>query len=288
MDLNGRGKWFALMTATFLILLLALFACSNGSSTPSNGTPGITSSAALSGNVSVSGSSTVQPLAEKLANAFMSRYPGIKVIVQGGGSSVGIKAAHDGTVDIGTASRELTESDPELLTHIIARDGLAFIVHPANPVNSLTIEQLRDIYSGRITNWSQVGGDDRTVHVSAREEGSGTRTTFEDIIMDKDTRVVRNSILQSSNGALLRVVNSDPAAISFISFGYLDDTVKALAIDGVAPTGDNAQTGAYPLVRPLYFLTKNQPEGIVKIFIDYCTGNEAQSIISGEGYITVK
>jgi phosphate transport system substrate-binding protein len=242
----------------------------------------------LSGTITESGSTTVQPLAEKLAGAFRTINPGVKVIIQGGGSSVGIKAAKDGTVDIGAASRELTTSDPPLVKHLVAHDGIAIIINPSNPVKNLTRTQIKKIYAGEITRWSQVGGPDREIHVSAREEGSGTRTAFEDLVMGKDIPIVKKAVLQNSNGALLQVVSSDPDAISFISFGYLtEQSIKAVSVEGVAATEANAQSGDYPVVRPLYFLTKTQPQGLVKAFLDYCSGPEAQNIVSEEGYVAI-
>jgi phosphate transport system substrate-binding protein len=217
----------------------------------------------------------------------------VKITIQGGGSGVGIKAANDGTVDIGASSRDLTKDDPALKTYILARDGIAIIVHPSNTVSNLTKEQVRDIFSGKITNWKDVGGPDQAIHVMAREEGSGTRTAFQELVMGKDAdgkaiNIVKNAILQNSSGALLQAVKGDAQAIGFDSFGYVNETVKALSIGGVAATAENAKSGIYPIVRPLYFLTKNEPTGIVKAFLDYCQSDEAQEIIVKEGYISVK
>jgi phosphate transport system substrate-binding protein len=296
---NNKIKWLCVFTSLLLVIALVLAGCSNEPASSTNTTSSIststttTSVSTLSGTITESGSTTVQPLAEKLANAFMLANPKVKVVIQGGGSAVGIKAANDSTVDIGAASRELTSSDPALVTHILARDGVAIIVNPANPINGLTKTQIRDIFSGAITNWSQVGGPNQDIHVAAREEGSGTRTAFQELVMGKDSsgnnvNIVKNAILQSSSGAILQVVKSDSQAISFDSFGYLDSSVKVLAVDGINATPANAKSGTYPIVRPLYFLTKTQPTGLIKAFIDYCTGNDAQKIIAEEGYITVK
>ncbi len=241
----------------------------------------------LTGTITTSGSTTVQPLAEKLANAFMAANPKVKIIVQGGGTSVGIKAVDQGTVDIGAASRELTSSEPALKIFTLARDGIAIIVHPSNPVNDLTRSQIVDIFSGKITNWKEVGGPDKTIHVVAREEGSGTRTAFQEMVMGKET-IAKNAILQSSSGAIAQVVKRNSQAISFDSFGYVDNTLKALSVDGVAATVENAKNGKYPIVRPLNFLTKNEPTGVVKAFLDFCQSDAAQKIISGEGYVTEK
>ena len=268
----GKGwKWLlfpivaALLVATFLLV-----GCSSGSL----------------GTITESGSTTVQPLAEKLAGAFKAQNPDINIIIQGGGSAVGIKAANDGTVDIGASSRELTASDPPLVKHLLARDGIAIIVPPSNPVTSLTKQQVIDIFSGNITNWSQVGGPNKGIDVVAREEGSGTRGAFQDLVMGT-TLIKADAILQSSNGALKTAVANDPQAIGFLSLGYIDSSVKALAMNDVPATEENAKNGTYPVVRPLYFLTKTQPTGIVKDFIDFCVGPDGQKLVAEEGYITV-
>ena len=300
MILGTKAKWLISILAILLIPVLVIAGCNNPpltsttsqntasvSTTTSNQTQTPATTSTLSGTISEVGSTTVQPLAEKLAAAFMAVNPRVKVDIKGGGTAVGIKAANDGTTDIGAASRELTKDDPSLVKHLLARDGIAIIVNPANPITGLTKAQIIDIFSGKIANWSQVGGADKDIHVAAREEGSGTRAAFQELIMGKET-IVKNAILQNSSGAIMQVVKSDAQAISFDSFGYLNSTVKALAIDGVPATEANAKSGSYPVVRPLYFLTKTQPTGLVKAFLDYCSGPEAQKLITGEGYISVQ
>jgi phosphate transport system substrate-binding protein len=304
--------WLVIL-AIIMVISLIVTGCTNpGTATVTKGTTVTTTSAAdstttristtastptlppeLSGTITESGSTTVQPLAEKLAGAFMTANPKVKITIQGGGTGVGIKSANDGTVDIGAASRELNKDDPALKTFILARDGIAIIVHPSNSVSDLTKDQVRDIFAGKITNWKDAGGKDSTIHVVAREEGSGTRAALQDMVMGKDAsgntvNIVKNAILQSSSGAVLQTVKGDAQAISFDSFGYLNDSIKALSIGGIAATGENARSGKYPIVRPLYFLTKNEPAGLVKAFLDYCQSADAQSIIAKEGYISVK
>jgi len=239
------------------------------------------------GTITTAGSTTVQPVAEKLAGAFMADHPEVGIDVMGGGSSTGVKSCNDGTVDIGMASREIKPSEPNLVKHMLARDGIAIAVHKDVPVSDLTMEQIRGIFSGAITNWNEVGGDDADIIVVAREEGSGTRAAFEEMVMDEEL-IVNTAILQPSNGAVKTTVVNTPNSIGFLSFGYLDGSVKALAVDGVAGSVENAKAGTYPIVRPLYFLTKEQPTGIVKDFIDFCLGAEGQSIVEDEGYLSVQ
>lgn len=269
MQIRKTRKWLVTpIAAAFLVATLLLTGCSGGAAN----------------TITEAGSTTVQPLAEKLSEAFKAKSPDINIVIQGGGSSVGIKSVNDETVDIGAASRELKPNEPNLVKHLIARDGIAIVVHPSNPVAGLTREQVQGIFSGNITNWSQVGGENKEIHVVAREEGSGTRGAFEELVMGKEL-IKANAILQPSNGAVRTAVSSTPQAIGFISFGYIDSSVKTLAINNVAATVENAKNGNYPLSRPLYFLTKTQPTGLVKAFIDFCLGPEGQAIVAREGYI---
>jgi phosphate transport system substrate-binding protein len=314
MKINKHNRILVLIALGILILSVILTGCTSTATTtakpttvtatttatktatattPATVIATTTAAPVLTGTITESGSTTVQPLAEKLAAAFMVANPGVKIVIQGGGTGVGIKAANDGTVDIGAASRDLTSADPALKTFMLARDGIAIIVHPSNTISDLTKAQIIDIFSGKITNWKDVDGLDKEIHVAAREEGSGTRTAFQDLVMGKDAAgvaipIIKTAILQSSSGAIMQVVKSDPQSISFDSFGYVDSSVKALSIGGIAATADNAKTGKYPIVRPLYFLTKTDPSGVVKSFLDYCTGIDAQKIVTSEGYISVK
>lgn len=248
----------------------------------------------LSGHISVAGSTTVQPLAEKLAEAFNAQNLSVQIDVQGGGSSVGVKSVGQGQVDVGMASREIKQSEldeyPDLKVFTIARDGIAIVVHPDMPVNGLTKEQVKAIFAGEITNWSEVGGPDKPIVVVAREEGSGTRAAFEEMVMggEKGPAIVDTAILQPSNGAVRTTVSTTPDSIGFLSFGYLDQSVKALAIDGVEATETNAATGAYPIVRPLNMMTKGEPTGVVKAWLDFILSDAGQAMVREEGYIAVK
>jgi len=244
----------------------------------------------LSGTITVAGSTTVQPLAELLADEFMSENPDVQVTIGGGGTSVGITSVNNGTVDIGSASRDLKSDEPQLVKHLLAKDGIAIIVKPGNPVSGLTKAQVRDIFGGVIKNWKDVGGPDHAINVVVRESGSGTRTAFEEMVMAKPepaVAIASTALEQNSNGGVKQVVGGDSYAIGFISFGYIDNTVKALSIDGVEATVENAKNETYPIVRPLYFLTKEEPTGLVKDFIDFCLSDEGQAIVADEGYISI-
>ena len=266
-------KWALLIPAVLLALGLLPAACGKQ----------------LSGTVTVAGSTTVQPLAELLAGEYMGRNPDVEVTMSGGGTSVGITSVNNGSVDIGSASRELKADEPQLVEHLLARDGIAVVVAPGNPATGLTKAQARDIFGGAISNWKDVGGPDHAINVVVRESGSGTRTAFEEMVMAKPepaVAVASTALEQSSNGGGKQVVGGDSHAIGFISFGYIDGTVKALSIDGVSATVENARNGTYPIVRPLYFLTREQPAGLVKEFIEFCLSEEGQAIVADEGYIS--
>jgi phosphate transport system substrate-binding protein len=247
----------------------------------------ITESGELSGTITTGGSTTVQPLSETLSAAFKEIFPDVNITVTGGGSSVGIKSASEGTLNIGAASRELKASEESLglVVSVLAYDGIAVVVNAEQTVTGLTTEQLKQIYAGEITNWNEVGGDNEDIVVVSREEGSGTRAAFEEMVMG-ETLIAASAILQSSTGALKTTVAGNKKAIGYISMGYLDSSVNALAIDGVAGTEANAKNGSYPIVRPLLYVTKGNPEGIVKKYIDFCRGIAGQAIVS-EDYISI-
>ncbi|NBD36329.1 MAG: phosphate ABC transporter substrate-binding protein PstS family protein [Chloroflexi bacterium] len=248
-------------------------------------------SGGASGEISVAGSTTVQPLAELFAEAFMADNPDVKIDVQGGGSSVGVKSAGQDTVDVGMASRTVKDSELEEYTDLqpfaIAYDGIAIAVHPDVPVDELTLEQVNDIFAGEITNWNEVGGPDEMMIVVSREEGSGTRAAFEDMVMGEDL-IVDTAILQPSNGSVRTTVASTPFSIGYLSFGYLDDTTKALKIDGTAPTAANAANGSYPVVRPLNMMTNGEPSDIAGAWLDFIFSDEGQTIVADEGYIPIE
>jgi phosphate transport system substrate-binding protein len=268
--MGKRGAVLTFIAALMIgVLALTATACGGGSS------------------ISESGSTTVQPLADVLATAYMKVNTGVTVVIQGGGSAAGIKAASDGTVDIGASSRDLTAGDPTLVTYLLGYDGIAIITNTGNNISGLTKQQVRDIFDGNVTNWNQVGGADHQITVICREEGSGTRTSFEGVVMSGNN-ITKSAILQTSNGALKTAVSGTPYSIGYLSLGYMDSTVKSLTFDGVACTAANIKNKAYPVSHPLYFLTKTQATGIVKDFIDYCTGSTGQAMVASEGYIPVQ
>jgi len=234
----------------------------------------------------VAGSTSVQPYAEILAEEYALLHPDQAIDIQGGGSSAGIAAAESGTADIGMSSRSLKEKEQGLWFVEIAKDGLAIITHPQNPVSYLTMEQIRNIYIAAVTDWSELGGNKGRIHVITREEGSGTRSAFEELVMDVNMTTPK-AIVQDSNGAVKQLVADDPNAIGFISLGLVDHTVKAVHIDGVAASLENVKNGSYGLYRPFYFVTGDQPDGLSQRFIDFTLSEEGQRMLTKEGLISV-
>lgn len=241
----------------------------------------------LRGSLSIAGSTSMQPLSEELAVAFMKKNPDVTVNVAGGGSSAGIKAAQEGTADIGASSRELKPEEKGTVEEtVIAKDGIAIIVHSSNQVAELTSDQVRKIFAGEITNWKDVGGRNAAINLFTREDGSGTRGAFEEIVM-QDKKISVKAGVQNSTGAIRTAVAGDENGIGYISLGALNDSVKALAIDGVEPSKETVLNGTYKISRPFLYLTKGKPEGLTKAFIDFVLSPEGQNIVGLE-FIPVK
>ncbi len=240
----------------------------------------------LSGSVSVAGSTTVLPIASEAASQFMSAHPNVTVNVQGGGSSVGITQVSQGQVDVGTSSRDLKpeESSLGLIDTKIAYDVIAVIVNPGVKVTNLTKDQVKGIFTGTITNWSQVGGDNATIAVVVRDKASGTREMFDEKALDK-TDSVTNAIETNSNGIMRDTVSSTQNAIGYISLGYLTNKVKSIQFNGADATKDNALSQKYPLARYLHMLTKGQATGAAKAFIDFVTSSQFQNDVVAKEYI---
>ena len=227
----------------------------------------------------IAGSTSVQPVVEKLVDKFQETHPNVHINVQGGGSGLGIRTVDQGIVQIGMTSEELEPQDAAGLTEYqIGKDGIVIAVNNANPVSNLTTEELREIFSGNITNWNQLGGPDEEIHVIVRESGSGTMQSFQNMVMGQ-TKIEKNAIVQSSTESVKQAVKQDPGAIGFISLVNLDSNVKALKINGVYPSQDTISNGSYTLQRPFTLLVKGQPEGITKEFIDWVLSPEGQAII---------
>lgn len=242
------------------------------------------------------GSTSVDPLANKFAEAYKAQNADAVIEIQGVGSSAGIKAAIDGTATIGMSSRDIKEEElaEGLVETVIAKDGIAVAVHPDNPVKNLTQDQIRAIFMGEITNWSEVGGNDEEIIVVSRESGSGTRSAFEElmgILVEKDgeevSGLVSSALQAEGTGAVKSNVAGKTNAIGYVSIGYVDDTIATVQVDGVDATAENIIAGTYPVARPFVLVTKGEPAGLDKEFIDFMLSEEGQAIVTEEGYVAI-
>jgi phosphate transport system substrate-binding protein len=237
--------------------------------------------------VTMAGSTAFQPFAEKLADLYMNAHPDVAVTVQGGGSAVGIRSALSGAAQIGMADMVTLPAEASALTSfVVARDGIAIVVHPSNPVKGLTISQVHDIFNGKIRNWKDVGGEDKPIAVVSREAGSGTRSSFEQIV--GDLKLTPDALIQDSNGTIRETVANDPNAIGYLSHGLLSPKINAVPVDGAACTEEAIQAGSYKLVRPIFLLTKGAPTPACQAVIDYMLSPEGQKVIRASGLIGAK
>ena len=253
------------------------------------------------------GSTTVLPIAEKWRVAFNKLHPEVDMAVSGGGSGAGIEALMSGTCDIADASRPLEDKEIaaaeaagfEPVRHVVARDGIAVIVNPANPITSLDFQALSDIFVGDLTSWDKVGapglGD---IQIISRDSSSGTYEAFKEIVVtlhgdDKDRDYSPAALKQASNQAVLALVAQTKGAIGYVGLGYVDDTVRALAIsppeggDAVEATAANVNSGAYPISRELFMYTRGKPSGVIKQYFDWGLGASGQEIVADLGFVPV-
>ena len=247
--------------------------------------------AGLSGSISMVGSTSMEKLANALSEAFMEEHPDVTVTAEFVGSGAGIEAVTNGTTDIGNSSRSLKDEEKAagVVENVVAIDGIAVCVDPANEVADLTKEQLTNIYNGTVTNWKEVGGADEPIIVIGREAGSGTRGAFEELVDLKDACKYANEL--DSTGAVIAKVASTPGAIGYASLDALDDSVKALSLEGVEATAENIKAGNYFLSRPFVMATKgeiSEQNDLVQAWFDFVLGDEGQQIASEVGLITVK
>ena len=245
----------------------------------------------LSGSISMVGSTSMEKLANALSEAFMEAYPNVTVTAEFVGSGAGIEAVTNGTADIGNSSRSLKDEEKAagVVENVVAIDGIAVCVDPANEVADLTKEQLTNIYNGTVTNWKDVGGADEPIIVIGREAGSGTRGAFEELIDLVDGCKYANEL--DSTGAVIAKVASTPGAIGYASLDALDDSVKALSLEGVEATPENIKAGNYFLSRPFVMATKgeiSEQNDLVQAWFDFVLGDEGQQVASEVGLITVK
>jgi len=236
-------------------------------------------------HLEVTGSTSMQPLVEELAQAYTERHKHVTIAVEGRGSLPGIELVRQGEVDIGMASWKESE-DTSLWSTPIALDGIAIVVHPQNQVKGLTLLQLKDIFFGRVWDWRDVRGQAGDILVVSREDGSGTRVVFEELVM-QGQRVTLTAVVMPSSRAVVEYVAEHPQAVGYVSMGYLTEEVKVLEIEEAAPTPKSVRQGAYHLLRPLFLITRQEPAGEIKGFIDFVLSPTGQSIV-GRKYGRVK
>ncbi len=250
---------------------------------------------AQAGYLVIKGSTTVLPVAQKVAEAFMKEYPDVSISISGGGSGNGIKAIIDGTTDIADSSRFIKDKELKLavargvypVPFSVCYDCIIPIVHPENPIGNLTIAQLKGIYKGEITNWRQVGGPDRKIVVLSRDTSSGTYEVWEKKVMNAE-RVYPGALLQASNGAVCQAVSKNKNAIGYIGLGYLNNAVKAVSVNGVVGSSKSTLDGTYPVSRPLFMFTNGwpDPESDTSRFITYMLDPaKGQKIVLQTGFI---
>lgn len=279
-------KFGALLLAC--VLSFSLVGCGNndgGSDAAASG------SGDVSGTVALNGSTSMEELVNGLKEAIVETYPNLQLEPQFTGSSAGVEAVTNGTADIGDVSRALTDEEKAagLVENVVAIDGIAVITDTANTATNLTTQQLKDIYTGKITNWSEVGGADQNIVVIGRESGSGTRDAFEEILDIADQCQLAQTL--NETGAVAAAVQSTPGAIGYISLDALNDKVKALQLDGVAPSEETVKDGSYTLQRPFVMATKgeiSEQSAQVQAVFEFINSDAGQEVISSVGLVSAK
>ncbi len=241
------------------------------------------------GSIDIAGGTAHIPVMKKAAQAIMTANGDIRITVAGGGSGVGVQKVGEGLVQIGNTGRALKDSEVAkygLKTSPFAIDGVAVAVNPANGVTSLTKAQVKDVFAGKIANWKELGGKDAPISLYVREDGSGTRETFEERALDKGTSAQSANVV-NSNGAMKTAIAQDPNAIGYVGIGHLDDSIRGVTVDGMVPSQENAANGSYNITRLLYMNTKGEPTGLTALFVDYIYSEDGKAFTSEAGYIPV-
>lgn len=248
---------------------------------------------AWAGKIVIKGSTTVLPIAQKVAESFMKAYPDISISISGGGSGNGIKAIIDGTTDIADSSRFIKDKEVKLamsnnvypVPFAVAYDCIVPVVHPSNTVTDLSTDQLKAIYKGEIRNWREVGGPDRKIVVISRDTSSGTYEVWQEKVMRKE-RVFAGALLQASNGAIVQAVSKNKHAVGYIGLGYINDSVKGITVNGIKGSEETTLNGLFPVSRPLFMFTNKWPKEEVMQFINYVIHpQKGQSLVRQAGYV---
>lgn len=293
-----RNKIVALgLVSAMLFGAFALSGCGSTGDT-TDGTTGGTGDE-LTGAINVEGSDTLVNVAGAWADAFMTENPGVMISVKGGGSGTGIAALINGTVDFADASRQIKDEEIEQagaagvtpVEHKVAIDGIAVVVNPGNGVEDLTLEQLGRIYRGEITNWSEVGGADKAIVLLSRDSSSGTYEYFKEEVVaagDENAEYAASAKLLPSNQAIADEVAANDAAIGYIGLGYLTESVKVVAVDGVKASIETAKDGSYAISRYLYMYSNGELTGVMQAYLDWILGADGQQIVADEGFVPLQ
>ena len=280
-------KRFGVLTIAAALAVTTLAGCGSDSSNSSSNS-NTSSNTEVTGTVSTDGSTSMEKVIGSLGEAFEAENSGITFTYNPTGSGSGITAVSEGRCDIGLSSRALTDEEKEsgLTETILALDGIAIIVNPENPVNDLSLEQIAQIYTGEITNWSEVGGSDSEIVLIGREAGSGTRDGFESITGTEDLCQYRQEL--TSTGDVITTVANNPGAIGYASLASISDTVKAITVDGVAPSEETVTDGSYVVQRPFVLVTKTDTplSEAAQLFFDYATSADVEDILTGAGVVS--
>ena len=252
----------------------------------------LAASALAADNVVIKGSTTVLPVAQAALEAYMKSHPGVNISLSGGGSGEGIKALIDKSTDIATSSREIKDSETAQakakgvnpVAHTVAIDAIVPIVNPKNKVKDLTIDQLSQIYQGKITNWKEVGGDDLQIVVVSRDSSSGTFESWAHLVLN-NAKVTPKAQLQASSGAVVQAISKNRYAIGYIGIGYLNKSIKALTVGGIQASAETALSKQYPIARPLYMYTNGEPQGETAGYIKFVLSPAGQKLVAKEGFV---
>ena len=292
-EINMKTKITKVLSFISAVLLTVAFAagCQKSETPKTSGEQPKSEQSALSGTLRMAGSTSMEKMANALSESFMQKNSGVTVNAEFIGSSAGIEALASGSADIGNSSRSLKDSEKSqgIIENIVAIDGIAVITDKSNTVSDLTREQLTDIYTGKIKNWSELGGQSAAIVVIGREAGSGTRGAFEEILKIEDQCAYSNEL--DSTGAVLSKVASTPGSIGYVSLDVIDDSVNVFKLEGVKATAENIKAGAYFLQRPFVMATKGEiskQSDIVKAWFSYIDSDEGQAIIKKVGLISAK
>ncbi len=245
--------------------------------------------------ITVEGSTTVLPIAQKAAEVFMNNNPGAQISVRGGGSGVGIASLIDGACNIADSSRPIKEAELDKAVtngrspkaNVIAMDGICIIVNPSNNINGLAKKQIKDIYTGRVSNWSQLGGPNEKIVVVSRDSSSGTFEAFGELVL-QGGKVRPDALLQASNQSVTSIISRTPGGIGYVGLGYLSSGVKAVDVDGIKASKETVLTGKYSIGRPLFMYTDGAPKGLSRDFIDFILSKDGQKLVEEEGFVGLK